>query len=36
MEVMKQLRQQAVRDLIEQRAIRTQQELPGDAGDRQP
>ena len=27
MEVMKQLRQQAVRDLIEQRAIRTQQEL---------
>lgn len=27
MEVMKQLRQQAVRDLIDQRAIRTQQEL---------
>lgn len=27
MEVMKQLRQQAVRDLIEQRAVRTQQEL---------
>ena len=27
MEVMKQLRQQAIRDLLEQRAIRTQQEL---------
>lgn len=29
MEVMKQLRQRAIRDLVEQRAIRTQQELAG-------
>ena len=32
MEVMKQLRQRAVRDLLEQRVIRTQQELAA-AGD---
>ena len=45
MEVMKQLRQRAIRDLLEQRPIRTQQELaarpprarlPDDPGDDQP
>ena len=34
MEVMKQLRQRAIRDLVEQRPIRTQQELAGALRDR--
>ena len=34
MEVMKQLRQRAIRDLVEQRPIRTQQELAGTLRER--
>src|SRR6516225_406192 len=34
MEVMKQLRQRAIRDLVEQRPIRTQQELAASLRDR--
>ena len=34
MEVMKQLRQRAIRDLVEQRPIRTQQELPPPSASR--